>query len=117
MNVNPGELNKKIQIIAFFDEGTNKNGFTIKGTEKIIRTCFAKVSNTSGSEIVKANSEFADAKKRFLVRYSRKEINTGMIVRYKGEDFDIKYVNPYNDGKEYIEIWAENAKRVKQWQT
>lgn len=112
MYVNPGELNKQIQIIQMVSAGTNSNGFPLPPTEKIIRKCWAKVSNTSGSEIIKANSEFSEAKKRFLVRYTETEINTDMVVRYNGKDHDIKYVNPYGDSKEYMEIWTDLSERV-----
>ena len=112
MYINPGELDKKIQIIRKVSGGKNSNGFSLPETGEVIRTCFAKVTNTSGSEIVKANSEFSEAKKRFLIRYSSKEINTDMVVRYRGKDHDIKYINPYGDGKEYLEIWTEISERV-----
>lgn len=110
MYVNPGELKKKISIILIKDDGINENGFPLK-KEEVIRECRAKVSNTSGSEIVRANSEFSEAKKRFLIRYTDKKITTKMIVRYDGEDHDIKYVNSYGDGKEYLEIWTDLSKR------
>lgn len=112
MYVNPGELDKKIQIIRKVPGGKNSNGFSLPETEEIVRECYAKVTNTSGSEIIKANSEFSEAKKRFLIRYSSKEINTDMVVRYHGKDHDIKYINPYGDDKEYLEIWTEISERV-----
>lgn len=112
MYVNPGELNKQIQILFIKSDGVNENGFPASPVEQVIRTCCAKVSNTSGTEVVKVNSEFSDAKKRFLIRYTAKEINTDMVVRYKGKDHDIKYVNPYGDNKEYLEIWTEISERV-----
>ena len=68
MYVNPGELDKKIQIIRKVSGGVNSNGFPLPDTEEIVRICHTKVSNTSGSEIIRANSEFSEAKKRFLVR-------------------------------------------------
>jgi SPP1 family predicted phage head-tail adaptor len=111
MYVNPGELNKKIQIIQMEYTGKNKNGFPHPPEERMVHQCFAKVSNTSGTEIVKANSEFSEAKKRFLIRYTPK-INTDMVIRYNGKDHDIKYINPYGDGREYMEIWAELSERV-----
>lgn len=111
MYVNPGELKKHIQIIHLVANGTNKNGFPIK-EEKIVHRCYAKVSNTSGTEIVKANSEFSEAKKRFLIRYTNKDINTDMIVRYNGKDHNIQYINPYGDSKEYLEIWTDLSERV-----
>ena len=113
MYVNPGELNKEIQIIRKVSGGTNSNGFPLPETEEIVRTCHAKVSNTSGSELIRANSEFSQAKKRFLVRYSEKEISTDMIIRYQGKYHDIKYINPYGDNKEYMEIWTEITERVQ----
>lgn len=112
MYINPGELDKKIQIIQKVSGGTNSNGFPIPPKEEVVRTCCAKVTNTSGSEIIKANSEFAQAKKRFLVRYSSKAIHTDMVVRYQGKDHEIKYINPYWDNKEYLEIWTETSERV-----
>lgn len=111
MYVNPGELKKRIKIIHLIANGTNKNGFQIK-KEKIIHSCYAKVSNTSGTEIVKANSEFSEAKKRFLIRHTNKDINTDMIVRYNGKDHNIRYINPYGDSKEYLEIWTDLSERV-----
>lgn len=104
MNVNPGELKKKIQIIQQIEE-PDEDGFP-KLSEKVVRTCRAKYSNTSGSEIIKAGTEFASAKARFLVRYSDKEFNEDMFVRYKGKDYNIEYINPYGDSKEYMEIWT-----------
>lgn len=104
MNVNPGELNKKIQIIKK-EETQNENGFPIPD-DKVIRTCFAKYSNTSGTEIIKAGTEFSSAKMRFLVRYSPIQIDTDMFVRYAGKDYNIEYINPYGDNREYLEIWT-----------
>lgn len=112
MYVNPGELDKSIEIVLISEgDETNENGFSIK-TEKLVRRCSAKVTNTSGAEIQKANSEFSEAKKRFLVRWTPVKINTDMVVRYGGKDHDIVYVNPYGDSKEYLEIWTELSERV-----
>ncbi|MDO5346552.1 MAG: phage head closure protein [Lachnospiraceae bacterium] len=111
MYINPGQLDKRIEIVQLVSKGTNSNGFPIQPDRRVIRRCFAKVSNTSGSEIVKANSEFAEAKKRFLIRYTDAEINTDMVICYRGKDYDIKYINSYDDDKEYIEIWTELSER------
>lgn len=104
MNVNPGELNKKIQIIQK-EEQEDEDGFPVL-SDKVIRTCWARYSNTSGSEIIKAGTEFASAKARFLIRYSSVPINEDMFVRYQGKDYNIEYINPYGDSKEYMEIWT-----------
>ena len=112
MNINPGELNKKIQIMLEENTGQDEDGFPTN-TEKVVRSCHAKVSYTSGKEIIQAGSEFSQAKKRFLVRYTPKEITTAMFVRYAGKDHNIVYVNPYGDSKEYLEIYTELEERNK----
>lgn len=104
MYINPGELNKKIQIIKK-EEKQNENGFPMSEA-RVVRSCYARYSNTSGTEILKAGTEFSSAKARFLVRYSPTEIDTDMFVRYAGKDYNIEYINPYGDGREYIEIWT-----------
>ena len=104
MNVNPGELDKKIQIIQQI-ETPDEDGFQTL-TDKVIRSCWARYSNVSGSEIIKAGTVFASAKTRFLVRYSKIEHNEDMFIRYKGKDYNIEYINPYGDSKEYMEIWT-----------
>jgi len=79
----------------------------------VVRSCWARVSWTSGQELVKANSEFAEARQRFLVRYSPAEISTDMYVRYKGKDYGIVYANPYGDTHEYMEIWTKTSERAE----
>ncbi len=111
MYVNPGDLDKQIQIIRKAEPTYDSEGKKVI-SEDIIRTCWAQVKNTSGTELVKAGTEFAEAKKRFLVRYTDTEINSAMVVRYKGLDHDILYVNPYGDNKEYLEIWANLKEQV-----
>ena len=48
MNINPGELNHKIQIIRIDKSATNENGFPII-QEEVLYTCWAKVSHKTGS--------------------------------------------------------------------
>ena len=103
MVVNPGELNKKINLVTF-DETKDADGFIIK-EKVIVRSIWAKATNTSGTEIIKANAEFAETKKRFLVRYT--SIDTKLTLEYGDTLYDIVYTNDYNDAHEYIEIWCE----------
>jgi SPP1 family predicted phage head-tail adaptor len=75
--------------------------------EKIIRSPWAKFTRTSGTETVKANADFGEIKARFLVRYSPTLIDRKMVVKYNGDIYNIVYVNDYEDGHEYIEIWCD----------
>lgn len=107
MRIDPAELNKRISIYIADETGADKDGFPVID-KTLIRKCWAKVSNTSGTELVKANANFAETKKRFLVRHnSQKPIDTDMIVLYKGDFYDIKYINNYDEKDKYDEIWGE----------
>lgn len=103
MNVNPGELGKRIQIVEK-TETEDDDGYVTK-TDTVIRTCWAKFSRTSGTEIQKNNADFSEVKCRFMIRYVD-GISRKMIVRYAGTDYEIRYVNDYEDKHEYIELWC-----------
>lgn len=105
MNVNPGELNKKIKIVNF-EKKKDKDGFDSKKTEIIIRETWAKITRVSANEVMKAEREINLTRCRFLVRYSPKEITSHMFVLYAGIYYQIEYVNNYGDSNEYIEIMA-----------
>lgn len=107
MRVNPGELDKRIRIIQRKAEGQDSAGFDVEEVETVIRECWAKVTNTSGKELMEGGKEFSEAKKRFLVRYTQVPISTDMILQYRGHEYDIQYINTYNDDKDYLEIWTE----------
>lgn len=104
MNINPGELNKRIQI---YSKGTGKDadGYPVP-TLTLVLSCWAKFSRTSGTETIKSGADFADTKVRFLIRHTSKTLSRKMIVRYAGKDYEIEYLNDYEDKHEYIEIWA-----------
>lgn len=103
MNVNPGELNKKIQIVKFVEE-KDEDGFEKEKKMVIIREPYAKVTRTSIKEGVIAGREANEMKCRFLVRYTPTEITHDMFVLYKGNYYQIEYANNYGDSNEYIEI-------------
>lgn len=105
MNINPGELKHRIQIIRR-DCTADADGYdTI--AETVVHTCFAKLTQVSGTELVQANADFARTKVRFLIRHTAKSIDRKMLVRYAGTDYEIVYLNRYGDTREYMEIWCE----------
>ena len=55
MNVNPGELNKKIKIVAF--EKQKDGNDPGKKQEIVVRETYAKVTRTKISEVMKAERE------------------------------------------------------------
>ena len=107
MYIDPGELSKKIQIISkSTGECYDDEGHLIE-KETVVRECWARVSSISGTELIKAGAEFADTKKRFLVRWTPTEINASMYVLHGNLYHNITYVNPYRENKDYLEIWTD----------
>ena len=112
MYVDPGDLNKRIQIIRKYSGRTyDRLGHPIP-EEEIIRTCWAQVSSVSGTELIKSGQELADTRKRFLVRWTPTEITQAMIIRYAGNDLNIVRINAYHENKDYMEIWTDTKKAV-----
>lgn len=106
MNVNAGELNKRIAI--YRKPELDKDGYLPENPAPLlVHNCWAKFSQTSGTEMVKANADMGEARVRFLIRYTRKKIDRKMFVWYKGLDYEILYVNTYGDSGEYMEIWCK----------
>lgn len=104
MYIDAGQLNKRIQIIRLPAE-EDADGYPVGG-ETVVHRCWAKFSQVSGTEAVKANADFTDLKVRFLIRWPRVPIDRKMIVRYNKADYEIEYINGYGDGRQYLEIWA-----------
>ena len=93
MHVDAGRLNKHIGIYR-------------KG-ETLVHSCWAQFSQTSGSSMQKANADWGEVKVRFLIRYTKKELDRKMIVRYNDTDYEIEYINTYGDSRQFIEIWCK----------
>lgn len=103
MYVNPGELNKKIEIITIGEK--DSDGFRT-GKTNVIMKRWAKYSRktsekeTNGAGVASVTSVTV----RFLIRYTNISLNTNMKVRYNGRFFDIQDMNDVQDRHEYIEI-------------
>ncbi len=102
MNINPGELKKKIQIIKL-EMTKDRDGFKVP-TERVILRTHASVSNTSGKTLITSNASFENATTRFLIRTPKTEINTMYTIKYNDHYYTIDFINNYNEEKHYTEI-------------
>lgn len=105
MHVDAGELNKRIEIVRL-DRSETPNGYD-EITETVVHRCWAKFTQTSGTELVKANADFGEEKARFLIRWTDRAIDRKMVIRYGGGRYEIEYINDYGDGHQYIELWCK----------
>ena len=112
---NPGKLNKRIAIVGLPTTGTQDSfGFDDDSEAEpyLIHTCWAMITDESGTKALENNTEFSVAKRRFLIRYTSKEITTDMMVRYHGDYYAIvRPPNTYGDSGRFIEIWTEKKRR------
>lgn len=123
MQINPGNFDKKIEIIKF-EQAKDSDGFP-ENKEVVVLKTWAQVTNTSGTEVLRSNSDFSEVKTRFLMRtpkvaakpsarmgtpYEQSEcggLNKDMCIKFRGNVYNIVYINDYSYDKKYTEIIAE----------
>ena len=103
MNVNPGDLNKRIRIQSY-ERTRDADGYYTEDWETV-HTVWAQFSRLSGAEAAERGADYARVQVRFLIR-AREGIDRKMAVLYRGERYEIEYLNDYGDKHEYLEILA-----------
>lgn len=109
MQINAGIFNKKIEIIKY-EVRKDSDGFEAK-TEITVLNAWAQATNISGTKLLRSNSDFSEVKTRFLIRTPKTEITKEMLIKFKGNLYNITYVNDYNYDKKYTEIITESIKK------
>ena len=105
MQFNPGKLNKKIDIVQF-TLTKDSDGFETK-VETTVLSTWAQVTNTSGTELIKQNSDFSEISTRFLIRTPKINLSKDMIIKFCGKSYEIEYINDYSYDKKHTEIMTK----------
>lgn len=109
MLINPGDFDKKISIIKF-EITKDSDGFEEK-SEIVILTTWAQVTNVSGTELLRSNSDFSEVKTRFLMRTPKVSLDKDMVIKFADNSYNIVYINDYNYDGKYTEIITELIKK------
>ena len=127
MQINPGNFNKKIEIVKY-EITKDADGFEKRSEIPILKT-WAQVTNVSGTEILRSNSNFAEVKTRFLMRTpkmaaepsarmgtpcersERGVLNKDMVIKFAGNAYNITFINDYSYDKKYTEIMTERVEK------
>ena len=105
MLINPGNFSKRIKIVKY-EIQKDPDGFVQK-VEIVVLMTWAQVTNTSGSEILRSNSDFSEVKTRFLMRSPKLKLDKDMVIKFDENSYNIVYINDYGYDKRYTEIMAE----------
>lgn len=106
MHVDAGKLSKRVQFLRQ-PAARDKDGYPSPATPELVRETWAQYSQTSGTELIRANAEFGEAKVRFLTRANPELLDRRLLIRYDERDYNILYVNTYGDEGKYMEFWCE----------
>lgn len=109
MYVNPGELNRMITIVKDSCE-KNENGFPV-GEDILVHKCRAKYTRKTGKKKESAGTEIGEYEVRFLIRYTKKELDIGMKVKYREKTYAVEDINDIGDEHRYIEIFCKQGER------
>ena len=107
MLINPGNFDKRIKIVRY-ELQKDADGFEQK-VEIVVLMTWAQVTNVSGTEILRSNSDFSEIKTRFLMRTPKLNLDKDMVIKFDGNAYNI--INDYGYDKRYTEIMAELVRK------
>ena len=105
--INAGKYNKRITIYII-TEKEDADGFVVK-SEAVVLSPYAKVKTTKGFTLISSNTDFEKAYTNFTIRYPKTEITRDMLIRYKGKDYTIEYLNNIDEADVELEIQAKEV--------
>ena len=107
MEIDIGELNKKISILCIYDEEDIELNQLIS-KEREFRRPWAKVQQTGGTEVTENLKVSSETYKEFTIRYIE-GITKDMKIRYKKEMYDIISIENVEEKGEFLIIKATNV--------
>lgn len=100
---------KKIEILAPTYE-TDPEGFQTESLTPIAPPLWAYSRQLSGKEVYAAASILAVEEVQFTVNW-RDDITTAHVIRFKGVDYDITRVDPFEGYKSDIALYCKRRLR------
>ena len=105
-NIKPNDLNRRVELQALVKVLTTTGGFT--QTWSSVATIWAKIKNTSGSELLHADQLGATSFSDFTIRY-RANINETMKIVYRGADYQIRHINNIEEADLFMVVKGERG--------
>ena len=111
MLINPGNFDKRIKIVKY-ELKKDADGFEEKA-EVVFLMTWAHVTNVSGTEILRSNSDFSKVKTRFLIRTPKIKLDKDMEIKFNKNTYEVVYINDYSYDRLYTEIMTEFVVKLK----
>ncbi len=105
MLINPGNFDKRIKIVKY-ELKKDADGFEEK-SEVVVLMTWAQITNVSGTEILRSNSDFSKVKTRFLIRTPKIKLEKDMAIKFNENTYEVVYINDYSYDRLYTEIMTE----------
>jgi len=93
--MDPGELDKKIALVRLVEGGRDGAGAPVT-TRDVIARPWAKVVYPGGREFLEGDGEVTTRRVVFRI-YARRDIDTDLIIEFRGVDHDIQDIRPFDD--------------------
>jgi SPP1 family predicted phage head-tail adaptor len=104
--IKTSDLNRRIAISNLVTTPTDTGGFTESWV--LVTNTWAKIKNTSGTELMHADQLGATAFSDFTIRY-RKGLTELMRITYRGTEFQIRHINNIEEADEFMIVKAERG--------
>jgi SPP1 family predicted phage head-tail adaptor len=104
--ITTGMLNRKIELQSLVKTPTATGGFTQSWVS--VATLWAKIKNTSGSELLHADQLGATSFSDFTIRY-RANINETMKLVYRSTDYQIRHINNIEEADLWLVVKGERG--------
>ncbi len=108
-SLNVSELRHRIVIYDRIS-GKDDAGFDANEKNELIHICWAKFTRVSGAQTIRDGADFSTVRARLVIRATKKLsdwMQRNLHIRYKGHDYEVKYINEYQDKLAFTEIVCE----------
>lgn len=99
--MNPGKLNKRVQIMKFDQISDGGGGFE-EGLVPV-KKVWANISPVSGREKWQAQQAQSEITHKVTIRYTE-EVNRSHIISFNNKNFDIQYLINVDEENRFLEI-------------
>lgn len=93
--MDPGEFDKLIALVRLDQSGRDRAGAPIT-TRGLVAKVWAKVTYPGGREFLAGDGEVTSRRVVFRI-YARADIDTDLVIAFKGVDHDIQDLRPFDD--------------------